>query len=107
MTARPPEAYAFHSPLDLAAMRAALTQASRWAWRMNDSDTYGDYLSVWPPSGETRLRVFRFDAGSCLLDVLYGNGAETFLSREALDSLIRDSLLPALQASSVREADSL
>ena len=106
---RVPEAYSFNAPLGIEAMRSALDRAGLWTWRLNDSDTYGEYLSARPSDSHSRLRIFRLERdGHYLLDTLYSRqeGAP-FLTREELDRMIREELLPAVRATDIQEAEAL
>lgn len=106
---RVPEAYSFNSPLGIAAMRSAFDRAGPWTWRLNDSDTYGEYLSARPSDSDSRLRIFRLERdGHYLLDILHARqkGAP-FLTREEVDRMIREELLPAVRATDIQEAEAL
>jgi hypothetical protein len=91
-------AYSFRAALDLAAMQSRLGRAS---W-LSDSDTHGDYLSKWITRADgtaSRIRIFLFEDGRYLLDVL--------APRIELHHTIRCDILPALEAYDIEDAEAL
>ena len=95
------EAYAFQSSLTVEQMLAALNAAGPWAWTLRDSDTYGEYVRTRPDDGPTKLRIISTRDGF-LLDIFYLAGSpENRLSRDAVEKVVQDSVLPAVQAQAV------
>jgi hypothetical protein len=103
-----PAAYAFDSPLTLDAMHAALQAAGPWKWERRESDTYGDYVGAWPDEGPSKVRIFQDKDGSFLMDVLFvSRSARNRLSRDEIEDVLQNQVLPALQAANVRAAAGL
>lgn len=93
-----PEAYLFRSPMSPVAMLSALNANSPASWRLNDSDTGGEYLSTWI-AGRSRLRIFDQGNGTYLLDILHWNNE--------VEVFIMDVVFPTIQASDTSESNAL
>ena len=94
------EAFAFRSPLDLAAIRARVAAEGSAVWRGGDNDYWGAYLVARLREG-TRLRLF-VDGDRFVVEISAATDAEHLsLARE----LVHDKLLPCLGAHEVQPHD--
>jgi hypothetical protein len=93
-------------------MLANLDAAGSWLWGMRDSDTFTEYLVTRPDGGPTKLRIIRRnfprEGRPFLLDVFYLAGSpENRLSRAEVEQVIRNQVLPVIQAGKVQRAGGL
>jgi hypothetical protein len=103
-----PSAYAFESPLTVEQMHAALQAAGPWSWELRDSDSYGTYVGSWPDfKGPVKVRIVEHDDGF-LLDLMYLERSTTNqFTRQEIEDVIQQKVLPAVQARNVQPAKGL
>ncbi len=109
-----PGSYEFDSDMTLEQMFASLNAEGSWQWGMGDSYWYGDYLRSGQP-GATQVRIIEHGGGAgyvgpipavprYLIGIRWFTGDTNESSLAELDQLIREKILPLLNARDVRGA---
>jgi hypothetical protein len=103
-----PVAYEFESEPGLREMLEVLNATAVWRWRLSDSDSYGEYLSAYPPrAGATKLKILG-SSPKYLLDICFVSGdRENRMTREMLEDMIQSILFPATSARNITEGSGL
>jgi hypothetical protein len=101
-----PRAYAFESPLTIDQMLPPLQAAGPWKWEVRDSDSLGEYVGCWPDfKGPVKVRILK-DEGTFVLEVMYLERSTTNqFTRQEIEDVIQQKVLPAVQAKNVRAAE--